>query len=136
MTSPNQKMAILEKVCSQIPFPLLTSMYEGCYKWTLNKYREILGLVIQKNNANPLIATLNNKDIDEYLLWKVKTQYHPVIISNTEKIASIPIVEQKSPEWFKLREGMISASDAGYFLKKCGPGRAMDTLKIKIGVKN
>ena len=45
------------------------------------------------------------------------------------------MVEQKSPEWFRQREELISASDAGYFLKMCSHSKAIDTLKIKVGLK-
>ena len=74
--------------------------------------------------------------IDKYLIYKIKKEYIPCIKERCEDIANIPMVEQKSPEWFRLREDMISASDAGYFLKKCGISRALDSLKIKVGLKN
>lgn len=134
MTTP-QKYKILEKVISQIPFKLHNTMYNGNYKYSLNRYYEIIKLVIAKYATNPLIAIITAADIQYYLLDKLRMIYHSEIQANTARIAAIPIIEQKSPEWFRLREGMISASDAGYFLKKCGAGRAMDTLKIKLGLK-
>jgi hypothetical protein len=130
-----EKKDIIEKILSQIPYKPLNKLQYEKYIYTLSKYREILNIVIDKYKSNPLIASLNEKDIDNYLLEKINLDYHPLIVSNTAKIAEIPLVEQKSPEWYKLREGMISASDAGYFLKKCGAGRAMDTLRIKLGLK-
>jgi hypothetical protein len=66
----------------------------------------------------------------------MQTEYVHHIKNMISSIEKIPIVEQKSPDWFRLREDMISASDAGYFLKKCGISRAIETLKIKLGLKN
>lgn len=134
-----KKFQILEKVISQIPPKIINSfgntMYAGNYRYSLSKYYEILKMIIAKYQTNPLIASITNIDISQYLIWKLQNSYHVEISQNTIRIASVPLVEQKSPEWFRLREDMISASDAGYFLKKCGAGRAMDTLRIKIGLK-
>ena len=60
----------------------------------------------------------------------------PYIKTRITAIENIPVIEQKTPEWFKMRESMISASDAGYFLNKCGLSKAIDALKIKIGLKH
>ena len=66
----------------------------------------------------------------------MKEQYFPGLIETCQCIANIPLIEQKTPEWFKNRETMISASDAGYFLNKCGMSRAISSLKIKVGVSS
>ena len=83
-----------------------------------------------------LISSITPVIIDDFLVSKMQNEYHhPSITAQITKIADIPLVEQKSPEWFRLREDMISASDAGYFLKKCGAARAVDTLRLKLGLK-
>ena len=127
------------------------------YKYTLNSYRELVRKLIAKHktlhiadadaDANVLYNTetankntniineIDNEVIDKYLLNKILTEYIPYIKNKIYDIEKIPLVEQKTPEWFKLREMMISASDSGYFLKKCGIAKAVDSLKIKLGLK-
>jgi hypothetical protein len=124
---------ILDALALKIDFPSLNNMYSSNYKYTLNKYRELLRLMILESLYKDKIS---NALIDKYLLDKIYKEYSPYVNARILDIAAIPMVEQKSPEWFKLREGMISASDAGYFLKKCGAARATDTLRIKLGLKN
>jgi len=145
----------LERVVDKLPFELSTNMYNGTYKYTLNKYRQTLLDAITKHQQQhqqlqqpgtvsgggsvsslaALVAAITPPDIDKFLIGQMQAAYHPSIYSRIAEIAEIPLVEQKSPEWFRLREGMISASDAGYFLKKCGAARAVDTLRLKLGLK-
>lgn len=126
-------IAILDGVANTMQYPLLNNMYDGVYKYTLNRYREGLRQFIKQSEYNTVIT---NNDIDAYLLYKMQKEYIPCVKARIADIEKIPIVEQKSPEWFRLREDMISASDAGYFLKKCGVSKALDALKIKVGLKN
>ena len=125
------------------------------YKYTLNSYRELVRKLIVKhktlriadadadalynteteNKNTDIINEIDNEVIDKYLLNKILTEYIPYIKNKIYDIEKIPLVEQKTPEWFKLREMMISASDSGYFLKKCGIAKAVDSLKIKLGLK-
>lgn len=88
-----------------------------------------------ENKNTDITNEINNEVIDKYLLHKILTEYIPYIKNKIYDIEKIPVVEQKTPEWFKLRETMISASDSGYFLKKCGIAKAVDSLKIKLGLK-
>lgn len=141
----------LERVAAKLPFELSTKMHNGNYKYTLGKYRLALLDLITKyqqqyqqssnttgKTTSPLeaiIAAITPNDIDQFLIKQMHTEYHPIIMQRVAEIAAIPLVEQKSPEWFRLREDMISASDAGYFLKKCGPARATHTLLLKLGLK-
>jgi len=115
-------------------------MYDGAYLYTLNRYRNLLLNEVKNYNTNLTIdSTENNiesKDVDLYLLNMMKEHYFPELIKTCKAIADIPLIEQKTPEWFKHRETMISASDAGYFLNKCGMSRAINSLKIKIGIKS
>jgi len=129
----NQISYILDEFSKKIVMPLLNNMYDGKYKYTLNKYREQLNQLVKQSEYK---TTISNEIIDNYLISKMQTEYVSHIQKRISDIEKIPIVEQKSPEWFRLREDMISASDAGYFLKKCGISRAIDTLKIKLGLKN
>jgi len=124
------------------------SMYDGAYVYTLNRYRNLLLNEVKqynssldinidssvKTNSTPL--TIETKDVDLYLLKMMKEHYFPGLIKTCQGIATIPLIEQKTPEWFKHRETMISASDAGYFLNKCGMSRAISSLKIKVGLKS
>jgi len=126
---------ILDTLDNDLAYPLLNTMFNGTYKYTLNRYREYLSIKV-KQHQTQLKLEITQENIDNYLLYKLKNNYLPLVTTRCHEIAAIPIVEQKSPEWFRLREGMISASDAGYFLKKCGNSKAMDALKIKIGLKN
>lgn len=112
---------------------LLNNMYNGKYKYTLSRFRDMIYDCVAKSAYGEIITS---DIIDNYLLYKINKEYVPEIRKRILYIESIPFVEQKTPEWFKLREDMISASDAGYFLKKCGVSRALDSLKIKIGVKS
>ena len=126
------------------------------YKYTLNSYRELVRKLIAKhktlriadadadalynteteNKNTDIINEIDNEVIDKYLLHKILTEYIPYIKNKIYDIEKIPLVEQKTPEWFKMRESMISASDSGYFLNKCGLSKAIDALKIKIGLKH
>lgn len=143
----NNYIDFLERLVVKIPIELPNNMYETNYKYSLTKYRELINSIImkyqmcmvndeeKKNSQKELIKSITPEIIDTFLIYKMHNVYHPLILARNAKIASIPFIEQKSPEWFKLREGMISASDAGYFLKKCGAARAIDTLKLKLGLK-
>ncbi len=126
-------------------------MYNGAYKYTMKKFSQSLldiicryqlqqsgvaGATDASNEITKMIATITHADIDNFLKNQMQNTYHSLIQNRINEIAAIPIVEQKSPEWFRLREGMISASDGGYFLKKCGASRATDALRIKLGLKN
>ena len=106
----------------------LNDMCKCNYIYTLNSYRNSL---IQDSKPHNIDLSI----IDDFILNLIKTDYSPDVLSRIKYIESIPLVEQKTPEWFKLREGMISASDAGYFLKKSGASKAVDSLKIKVGLK-
>ena len=137
----------LERLSAKVVIDLPNKMYETNYKYSLAKYREsITSLItnyqsrmsVSSSDNNPmleLIKSITPGIIDSFLIYKMKNHYHQQIQQRIEEIAAIPLVEQKSPEWFRLREGMISASDAGYFLKKCGIARAMNTLQLKLGLK-
>ena len=120
-------------------------MYNGAYLYTLNRYRNLLlnevkqynsSLDMTKSNASSNTIPIETKDVDLYLLKMMKEHYFPGLIKTCNGIANIPLIEQKTPEWFKHRETMISASDAGYFLNKCGMSRAISSLKIKVGVSS
>ena len=113
------------KVLNSIPS---TDMYNKTYMYTLNRYRNLILTEAKKFN-------IETHYVDLYLLNRMKKHYFPILQENCDKIAAIPLIEQKTPAWFKQRETMISASDAGYFLKKCGISRAIETLKIKLGLK-
>jgi len=107
----------------------LNNLYKGTYIYTLNSYKDML---IRKSEH----LGIDNTTITNHLLNLMKTEYFPELGEQCKKIASIPIIEQKTPEWFKQRETMISASDSGYFLNKCGMSKAIDSLKIKVGLKS
>jgi len=150
MVNPEIKQfldVLTKKMVVELPdaFDKSTTLYNGAYNYSLTHYRTILNniiskyksrLTLQSTSQYEIINALSSDIIDEYLIEKMHTEYHSAITARIQEIANIPIVEQKSPEWFRLREGMISASDAGYFLKKCGVARAVDALKIKVGLKN
>jgi hypothetical protein len=141
----------LERIVNKLPFEQSTSMYNASYKYTMKKFRQSLIDVIIKyqqtmnntssngsenNELSEMISAISPDDIDKFLNYQMQITHHPHVQQRITEIAAIPLVEQKSPEWFKLREGMISASDAGYFLKKCGAARAVDTLRLKLGLKS
>jgi hypothetical protein len=125
--------AVLDKLINTLDFKglKLNDMYNGSYVYTLSRCREMI-----RQKVSELLPEIKHDQIDLYLLNLINSDYTPHIKRKIDEIAAIPIIEQKSPEWFKQRETMISASDAGYFLKKCGASRALDSLKIKIGLKN
>ena len=106
-----------------------SDMYNRTYIYTLNRYRNLILTEAKKFN-------IETQYVDLYLLNMMKTHYFPILQQNCDKIAAIPLIEQKTPAWFKQRETMISASDAGYFLKTCGVSKAIGSLKIKIGLKS
>jgi hypothetical protein len=109
---------------------ILNNMCNSKYIFTLTSYRNTL---IQEVKPYSIDANA----VDEFLLNLIKTEYFPEVQKLIEYIESIPLVEQKTPEWFKLREDMISASDAGSFLRKGGgASKALDALKIKLGLKS
>ena len=163
MASPSSKyFDFLERLAIKVTIELPNKMYDTSYKYSLAKYRNSINSIITNYqsrmagtngtagpNGTPgttgtnednspiqqLISSITPVIIDDFLVNKMRNEYHPSIIARITEIAEIPLVEQKSPEWFRLREGMISASDAGYFLKKCGAARAVDTLRLKLGLK-
>ena len=125
---------ILTKISNELDTKVLnsitsTDMYNKTYMYTLNRYKNMILTEAKKH-------TIENKYVDLYLLNMMKTHYFPDLQKTCEHIAAIPLIEQKTPEWFKQRETMISASDAGYFLKTCGVSRAISSLKIKVGLKS
>ena len=125
----------LEQVLLQIIKGLNTSnlvinnMYNGKYVYTLNRYKDMLLESTKHLNIEKSI-------IESFLLKIINAEYAPDIATRIKEIEAIPLIEQKTPEWFKQRETMISASDSGYFLKKCGASKAIDSLKIKVGLKS
>lgn len=147
--SLNKYFDFLERLAAKVVIDLPNNMFAASYKYSLAKYREsIISLITNyqlrmsvsstgeaNNPLLDLIKTITPDIIDNFLIYKMQNEYHPLIKKRVDEIAAIPLVEQKSPEWFRLREGMISASDAGYFLKKCGAARAVDTLRLKLGLK-
>jgi hypothetical protein len=125
---------ILTKISNELDTKVLnsitsTDMYNKTYMYTLNRYRNMILTEAKKH-------TIETKYVDLYLLNMMKIHYFPDLQKTCEHIAAIPLIEQKTPEWFKQRETMISASDAGYFLKTCGVSRAISSLKIKVGLKS
>lgn len=107
----------------------LNTLCNNKYIFTLNSYKKTL---IKETK----IHNIETDIIDEYIIKSMKTEYFPEVEKRISYIESIPLIEQKTPEWFRLREDMISASDAGYFLKKGGGvSKAIDALKIKVGLK-
>ena len=106
----------------------LNNMYDGNYVFTLDSFIDMF-----RNSAKSF--EIAETVADAYLLKVIKQKYLPQVQKQCAEIAKIPIIEQKTPEWYKQRETMISASDSGYFLKKCGASKAVDTLKIKVGCK-
>ncbi len=117
---------------------LVNKMYNYTYLYTLSRYKDLLkSAVVSKLLTNVKENKVTNLDemIDKYLIYKIKKEYMPKVKVRCDEIAAIPMAEQKSPEWYKQREELISASDAGYFLKTCGQYKAIDTLKIKVGIK-
>jgi|GEM_PF-3484773 len=150
MISPSSKyFDFLERLATKVAIELPNKMYDTNYKYSLAKYRESINSIISNyqsrmnstgtsednNPIQQLIKCITPDIIDDFLVYKMQREYHQLITTRITEIAAIPLVEQKSPEWFRLREGMISASDAGYFLKKCGAARAVDTLRLKLGLK-
>ena len=107
----------------------LNNMYKGSYIYSLLRYRETLYNIARQH-------FISQETTDKYLLDMMQQNYFPELQKRCIVIASIPLIEQKTPEWFKQRETMISASDSGYFLKKCGVAKAIDSLKIKVGLKS
>ena len=117
---------------------LKTKMYNFNYLYTLAKYKEIFTRRVVENILESPANIVSNldKSIEQYLIYKINREYKPSIKEQCDAIAAIPTAEQKSPEWYRQREELISASDAGYFLKiGGGASRALDTLKIKLGLK-
>jgi hypothetical protein len=117
---------------------LPNKMYNYSYLYTLSRYKDLLkSAVVTKLLTTVKENKIINLDemIDKYLIYKIKKEYMPNVKYRCDEIASIPMAEQKSPEWYKQREELISASDAGYFLKTCGQYKSIDTLKIKLGIK-
>jgi len=150
MVSPSSKyFDFLERLAIKVAIDLPSKMYDTNYKYSLAKYRESINSIISNYQSRmtmsgtsddnspiqQLIKSITPAIIDDFLVNKMQREYHQLITTRITEIAAIPLVEQKSPEWFRLREGMISASDAGYFLKKCGAARAVDTLRLKLGLK-
>lgn len=149
LTSSSKYFDFLERLAAKVVIEWPNNMYDTNYKYSLAKYRESINSIISNyqsrmaisensddnNPIHQLIKSITPEIIDEFLVHKMQVEYHQLITTRINEIAAIPLVEQKSPEWFRLREGMISASDAGYFLKKCGAARAVDTLRLKLGLK-
>ena len=125
-------LAILDSIKNSIniTFTRLNNMCNNSYIYSLNSYKNKFIESSKLHNIDDI------RIIDEYLLIQLKNEYFPEVEKRILYIESIPLIEQKTPEWFKQRETMISASDAGYFLKSCGVARAVDSLKIKVGLKS
>lgn len=131
ISSNNYNHSILDSIKKSIniTFTRLNNMYNNSFIYSLNSYRN-------EFIESAKIYNIDTSNIDEYLLMQLKNEYFTEVEKRISYIESIPLIEQKTPEWFKQRETMISASDAGYFLNKCGIARAVDTLKLKVGLKS
>jgi hypothetical protein len=92
---------ILDELSKKIVISLSNNIYNGTYKYTLNRYRDTLRQIVLQSEYKTIIT---NEIIDNYLINKMQTEYVHHIKNMISSIEKIPIVEQKSPDWFRLRE--------------------------------
>jgi putative phage-type endonuclease len=82
-------------------------------KFHINKIRTITETIMEKNYPNLIMEKINNSFIEKnfivaYLIYM--EQYHNDIRKNFERIDNIPNIEQRTPEWYAIRNEYLSAS--------------------------
>lgn len=111
------------------------SMYDNKYIFTLQEFKDILlaEIITIPEFANETCKNMENA-VNNYLIDLFQKEWIPIINKTCKYIGELPQVEQRTPEWFELRRGVITASEAGYLLGKKGPAKCIETIKIKSGV--
>ena len=114
---------------------ILNSMYDNKYLFTLQEFKDILlaEIITTPEFANETCKNIESA-VNYYLIDLLQKEWLPVITQTCKHIGDLPQVEQRSPEWFTLRKGVITASEAGYLLGLKGPAKCIETIKTKTGV--
>ena len=80
----------LELLASKISVDLMNDLYNGTYKYTLTKYRDMLRDVItnyQKKDTCPdLVKMITLEIIDAFLVRKIQTEYYPLVSARIKEI--------------------------------------------------
>jgi putative phage-type endonuclease len=66
-----------------------------------------------------------------YLEQRLTNGFYKNVKSVETRLASMPQHEQRSPEWFAFREGLITGSEAGYLLGVTGASSAINAFRGK-----
>jgi putative phage-type endonuclease len=67
-----------------------------------------------------------------YMSRRIIRKYYSPIQVHQKRISSSKNHEQRTPEWFEFRRGMITGSEAGYMLGVCGQSSALNAFRGKI----
>ena len=108
------------------------------------KYLEINFIPKIKNDSPEIITRYLVENIHSNLTISIDVNLTEEYIDNRlrkideykkqlEKIKEIPIIEQRSDEWFSIRRNLITASDMAQALNKGKFGTQKDFLIKKIG---
>ena len=79
----------------------------------INEIRTIAETIMQNNHPNLIMENVNNSFIEKHLIvayLMYMEQYHSDIRTNFERIDNIPNIEQRTPEWYAVRNEYLSAS--------------------------
>jgi hypothetical protein len=122
----------------------LYNLYHKTIEYIYENRENICSNEVQLKLLNTLIE-LNSKNLDTFFYRLVlgNKKVNRILMPFVEKLEShcqsqidrldaIPHIEQKTPEWFAVRENMISASICGYLdSDKCQCGKSKETEKVK-----
>jgi putative phage-type endonuclease len=110
------------------------------YDFENNDYEHLLTLepvfnFLKYNLVNSRTG-ITEKTFYSYIYTRITNDYHKKIKLIEQKLSLAPQHEQRTPEWFAFRENLITGSEVGYLLGKCGDSAALNAFKGKIGLPN
>jgi len=112
----------------------ITDMYDKSYNYLLLDLNNITSKILNDYRAR-------SDDIDNNVLYKlindigcnlIKEKYKPDIDNQIDVINNIPFIEQRTPDWYQIRNTMVTASEAGNLLNSNNGSNIINTLRKKL----
>ena len=115
--------SIIEQVNTQFEYNEIRELYNYVYELLTLLYPDF-NKEIFVDTMNKLLKPVYKVDYDRNINLinlndiKIPDDFKK-LVDHVNDIANLPQLEQRTPEWFKLREDMITASSSGQALGKC-----------------
>lgn len=106
------------------------------FKIPINKMRVLINNLIIKKYPNISISDIDDSYNEKHYIVAYILFMKPhieIIIKNIKRMDEIPMVEQRTPEWFAQRNEVLSASSIYKVLKT--ESYKLDLIQEKIGIK-